>query len=87
MQRPARLKAGASGTYLFSGDHDTNLLNCFGELFGFNAAVVVKIEVLKALNEHILLALVARSLLRQLLEKLFFKTKLTSGSAKPGETA
>jgi len=44
---------------LFSGDHDTNLLDSFGELIGFNAAIIVEIEVLKALNEYILLALVA----------------------------
>ena len=54
-----RLEAKAQVTYLFSGDHDTNLLDSFGELIGFNAAIIVEIEVLEALNEYILLALVA----------------------------
>jgi len=49
---------------LFGGDHDTNLLDSFGELIRLNAAIIVEIKVLEALDEDILLALVARCLLR-----------------------
>jgi hypothetical protein len=44
-------------TYLAGWDHDTNLLNSLGELFSFDGAVVVKIEVLEGLQEDLFFTL------------------------------
>jgi hypothetical protein len=44
-------------TYLTGGDHDTNLFNCFSELFGFDSTVVIQIEILERFQENGLLAL------------------------------
>lgn len=50
--------------YLPGGDHDTNLFDCLGELFGLDGAIVVQIEVLKGPLQDGLLALCAARLLR-----------------------
>jgi len=42
-------------TYLFGWDHDTNLLDGFGKLVGFNGSVTIQVEVLERLLEHLLL--------------------------------
>jgi hypothetical protein len=49
--------------YLSGGDHDTNLFNSLGELFGFDSSIVVKIEIFERFQEDGLLALAATSLL------------------------
>jgi hypothetical protein len=60
-------------TYLLCGDDDTNLFNGLGELLGFDGLTVVEIEVLEGLDKELFLAHGA-SLLRELLNELFFKT-------------
>ena len=42
-------------TYLFGWNHDSNLFNSFYELIWLDGAVVVQIEVLETLNEHLFL--------------------------------
>ena len=49
-------------TYLLGGDKDADLLDGLGELLGFDGLVVVKVEVLEALEENLLLTLGARLL-------------------------
>jgi len=50
-------------TYLFGGDHNTNLLNCLSELIGLNSAIIVQIKVLECLHENSLLVGGTRRLL------------------------
>jgi hypothetical protein len=53
-------------SYLSSGDHDTDLFNSFGEFFGLNSSIVVKIKIFERFQEDGLLALAAASLLTEL---------------------
>ena len=62
------------GPYLAGGDHDADLLDGLGKLFGLDHSVVVQVEVLEGLEEDALLGLRAAGLLRQLLLKLFLET-------------
>lgn len=60
-------------SYLAGGDHDADLLDGFGELFGLDSAVVVKVEVLEGLEEHLFLALDAARFLAQLVLEFFLE--------------
>jgi hypothetical protein len=42
-------------TYLFSWDHDTDLLNGLGKLIWLNGSVVVKVEVFKRFFKYLFL--------------------------------
>lgn len=44
-------------TYLFSWDHDTDLLNSLGKLIGLDTTGVVQVKVLERLGEHLLFRL------------------------------
>lgn len=66
--------------YLLGGDHDADLLDGLCELLRFDCLVVVKIEVLEALEEDLFLALGA-CLLGELLDQLLLKTTQKVGSA------
>lgn len=39
-------------TYLFGGDHDSNLLASFGELIWLDGSVVIQIKVFEALKKN-----------------------------------
>ena len=71
--RLSQLVVVKGNTYLAGWNHDTNLLNSLGELFGFDGAVVVKIEVLEGLQEDLFFTLDAARFLRQLVLELFFE--------------
>ena len=49
-----------------SGDQDSNLFACLGELIGLNRAVVVQIKVLKVLEQNSFFVLIATSFLGKL---------------------
>jgi hypothetical protein len=66
--------------YLLGGNHDTDFLDCLGELIGLDSAVVVEVEVLEGSHKHSLFRRVAGSLLAELLNQLFLKaTQLNFG--------
>jgi len=56
-RRLSQLAVVKGNTYLAGWNYDTNLLDSLGELFGFDGAVVVKIEVLKGLQEDLFFTL------------------------------
>ena len=60
-------------TYLSGGDHDTDLLDSFGELIRLHSAVIVQIEVLEGLEEDSLLVGGSRGLLGKLLLQALLK--------------
>ena len=66
------------GAYTLGGDHNSDFLDGFSKLFGFDSSIIVEVEVLETLDEDGLLALGATGFLGQLLEQFLFKTKGTN---------
>ena len=62
-------------TYLFSGDHDADLLDSLSKLVGLDTTGVVQVEVLECFVENLLLGLNSRSFLLQLILEFSFETK------------
>ena len=48
---------GSCDTYLLGGDHDTNLLDGFGELVWLHDTIIVEIKVFERLEQNLLLGL------------------------------
>ena len=68
-------------SYLAGGDHDSDLLNRLGELLGLDSAVVIKVEVLEGLEEHLFLALDATGFLAQLVLEFFLEAAQSGNAA------
>ena len=73
--RESAFLSSGNAAYLLGGDHDANLLDCFGELLGLDGAVVVKIEVLESLHQDGFLALCAAGLLCKFVFKFPLETE------------
>lgn len=70
------------GAYTLGGDHNSDFLDGFSKLFGFDSSIIVEVEVLETLDEDGLLALGATGFLGQLLEQFLLKTKGTNKKVK-----